>query len=91
MGEGVDEIAVGVLGQALQGHRAAGGIPDQALQLVAPMGRDLGVGVEGKPVDAADRNCKRYFVIAPPVAQSPVWTTTRGVLFKKSPLRYIRG
>jgi hypothetical protein len=24
MGEGVDEIAVGVLGQALQGHRAAG-------------------------------------------------------------------
>ena len=53
MGAGVDEIAVGVLGQALQGHRAAGGIPDQALQLVAPMGRDLGVGVEGKPVDAS--------------------------------------
>ena len=48
MGEGVDEIAVGVLRQALQGHRAAGGIPDQALQLVAPMGRDLGVGVERK-------------------------------------------
>jgi hypothetical protein len=38
MSEGVDEIALGVLGQALP--------------LVAPMGRDLGVGVEGKPVDA---------------------------------------
>jgi hypothetical protein len=40
------------LGQALQGHRAASGIPEQALQLVAPMGGDLGVGVAGKPVDA---------------------------------------
>ena len=79
MSEGVDAIAVGVLDQALQGHRAAGGILDQALPLVAPMGRDMGVGVE------ADKNCKRYFAIAPPVAQSPVWTTTREVLFKKSP------
>ena len=52
MGEGVDKIAVGVLGQALQGHGAAGGIPDQALQLVAPMGGDLGVGVERKALDA---------------------------------------
>jgi hypothetical protein len=46
MGERVDEIAVGVLCQALQGHRAAGGIPEQAFQLVAPMRGDLGVGVE---------------------------------------------
>ena len=51
MGEGVDEIAVGVLRQALQGHGTTSGIPDQALQLVAPMGRDLGVGVERKAVD----------------------------------------
>ena len=55
MGEGVDEIAVGVFGQALQGHRAAGGIPDQALQLVAPMGRDLGVGVGENPWTPAQR------------------------------------
>jgi hypothetical protein len=51
MGEGGDEIAVGVLRQALQGHGTTSGIPDQALQLVAPMGRDLGVGVERKAVD----------------------------------------
>src|SRR5262245_29042234 len=48
MGEGIDEIAVGVLCEALQRYRAAGGITDQALQLVAPMGGDLGVGVERK-------------------------------------------
>jgi len=35
-----------------QGHRAAGGIADQALQLVAPMGGDLGVGVERKALHA---------------------------------------
>jgi hypothetical protein len=48
MGEGIDEIAVGVLYEALQRYRAAGGITDQALHLVAPMGGDMGVGVERK-------------------------------------------
>jgi hypothetical protein len=52
MGERVDEIAVGVLCQALQGHRAAGGIADQAFQLVAPRGGDLGIGVERKALHA---------------------------------------
>jgi hypothetical protein len=52
LGERVDEIAVGVLRQALQGHRAAGSIADQAFQLVAPMGGDLGVGVERKALHA---------------------------------------
>ena len=47
-GEGVDEIAVGVFRQALQGHGAARGIPDQAFQLVPPMRWDLGVGVQRK-------------------------------------------
>src|SRR5947209_16991994 len=37
VGEGVDEIAVGVLCQPLQRHRAARGIPEQAFQLIAPM------------------------------------------------------
>jgi hypothetical protein len=32
MREGVDQIAVGVLGQALQGHGPARGIPDEPLQ-----------------------------------------------------------
>src|SRR5215510_6791976 len=38
--EGVNQIAVGVLGQALQGHGPTGRIADQALQLIAPMGGD---------------------------------------------------
>jgi hypothetical protein len=52
MGEGVDQIAVGVVLETLQGHGTASRIPEQALQLVAPMGGDLGVGVERKAVDA---------------------------------------
>ena len=52
MGEGVDEIAVGVLGQALQGHGTASGIADEPLQLIAPVRGDLGVGVQGKALDA---------------------------------------
>jgi hypothetical protein len=35
-----------------QGQRAAGGIPAQAFPLVAPMGGDLGVGVQGKALHA---------------------------------------
>jgi hypothetical protein len=36
MGEGIDEIAVGIFLETLQGHRAAGSITDQACQLIAP-------------------------------------------------------
>src|SRR5256885_15208242 len=52
MGEGIDEIAVGVFLEALQRHGTSSCIPYQALQLIAPVRRNLGVGVEGKPVDA---------------------------------------
>src|SRR5262245_23108114 len=52
MGEGVDKIAIGVLLQTLQGYGTTSGIAEQALQLVAPMGGDLGVGVQGKALDA---------------------------------------
>src|SRR5215470_14395742 len=52
MGESIEEIAVGVLRQPLQRHGAAGGIADQALQLIAPVRGDRGVSVERKPVDA---------------------------------------
>ncbi len=51
MGEGVDEVTVGVLRQALQGHGTAGGRADQALQLIAAMRRNRRVGVQGKPVN----------------------------------------
>src|SRR5438128_7502532 len=51
MGEGIDEIAVGVFLEALQRHGTSSCIPYQALQLIAPVRRNLGVGVEGKPVD----------------------------------------
>src|SRR5262249_32206445 len=33
-------------------HRASGGITEQAFQLIAPVRRDLGVGVQGKPMQA---------------------------------------
>src|SRR5262249_1585488 len=51
MGEGIDEIAVGVLLEALQRHSPAGGIADELFQLIAAMGRDLGVGMQRKAVD----------------------------------------
>jgi hypothetical protein len=38
--------------EALQRHRAAGGLADQAFQLIAPVRRDLGVGMQGKPLHA---------------------------------------
>ena len=50
--EGVDEIAVGVLCETLQRHGTAGRIPDEPLQLIPPMGGDLGVGVQRKAMDA---------------------------------------
>src|ERR1043166_5868684 len=52
MREGVDEIAVGVCLEALQGYRTSGGRADEAFQLIAAMGRDLGVGVQRKAVHA---------------------------------------
>src|SRR5262249_45154353 len=50
--EGVEEIAIGLYLEALQRHRAAGRIPYQALQLVTPVGWNVGVGVQRKPLDA---------------------------------------
>jgi hypothetical protein len=41
MSEGVEEIAVRVFLEALQGHGPAGGIADEAFQLIAAMGGDL--------------------------------------------------
>ncbi len=46
--EGVEEVAVGITLQALQGHRAAGGIAEQPLQLIAAMGGDQRVGMQRK-------------------------------------------
>src|SRR5256714_13465837 len=52
VGKRIDEIAVGVLGQALQRHGTTGRIADEAFQLIAPVRRDLGVGVHRKPLHA---------------------------------------
>ena len=43
---------MGVLLQTLRRHGTLRGRADQALQLSAPMGGDLGGGVQGEPVDA---------------------------------------
>jgi hypothetical protein len=53
MGEGVEEIAVGLFLEALQGHGTAGGITEQAFQLITPVRGDLGVGVQGNPCTLA--------------------------------------
>ena len=52
MSESIDEIAVRVFLEALQGHGPAGGIADEAFQLITPVRRDLGVGVYRKPLHA---------------------------------------
>src|SRR5437899_8927725 len=52
MGEGIDEIAVGIFLEALQGHRTTGRITNQALQLIAAMRRNRRVGVQRKAVHA---------------------------------------
>src|SRR5262245_2364011 len=51
MGEGVDELTVGVLLEALQCHGPAGGIADELFQLIPPVRWDRSVGVERKPVN----------------------------------------
>src|SRR5262249_59624477 len=51
MGEGVDELTVGVLCQPLQGHGTAGGIAEELCQLVPPVRWNRRVSVEGKAVD----------------------------------------
>jgi len=52
MGEGIDEVAMDIFLEALQGYGTAGCIPYQALQLVTPVGWDVGVGVQRKPLGA---------------------------------------
>src|SRR5215472_11385618 len=52
MREGIDEIAVSVFLEALQGHGPAGRIADEAFQLIAAMGWNLRVGMQGKALDA---------------------------------------
>jgi hypothetical protein len=51
MGEGIDEVPVGIFLEALQRHGPACGIAEELFQLVPPMRRNRRVGVEGKPVD----------------------------------------
>src|SRR2546421_3640079 len=60
MGEGVNEIAVGLCLEPLQGYGTTGSIADEAFQLIAPVRRDLGAGVHRKPLHAGTvGTCKR--------------------------------
>ena len=52
MREGLDEIAVGVLGEVLQRHGTSSSRADQALQLIPPVRGDLGVRMQGKALHA---------------------------------------
>jgi hypothetical protein len=40
------------LRQTLQGYCTSGGVADEALELIATMGRNMGIGVQGKAVYA---------------------------------------
>src|SRR5215831_17493309 len=51
MSEGVDELTVGVLLEALQRHGPAGRIANELFQLIPPMRRNRCVGMQRKPVD----------------------------------------
>ena len=60
---------MGIFRQTLQCHGASCCIPNQAFQLVTPMGWHLGVGVQGKPVDtgaARTRECGTFPYITTP-------------------------
>src|SRR5262249_2425019 len=73
MGEGIDEIAVGVFLEALQGHGTTGRIADEAFQLIAPMRRNIGGGVQGKAVDTGtprSREGRPFSCIAKPGADA---------------------
>ena len=68
-GARVHEVSMGIFRQTLQCHGASCCILNQALQLVAPMGWHLGVGVQGKPVDtgaARTRACRTFPCITKP-------------------------
>lgn len=46
--DAIEEIAILTLRQPLQGYCPSRGIADEALQLITAMGRNLGVGAQGK-------------------------------------------
>src|SRR5207302_11432609 len=67
VGEGVEEIAGGVLFQTLQRHGTAGGVADEAFQLIPPMRRNRRVGMQRKAVHAGtarSRACGAFSFIA---------------------------
>jgi hypothetical protein len=57
--EAIEEIAILVLRQTLQGYCPSGGIADEVLQLITTMGRNLRVGVKGKAVYDSDGRGRR--------------------------------
>jgi hypothetical protein len=74
MGKGVNEIAMGVLGQALQRHGPARRIVEQALQLIASMRGHLGVGMQGESRHAGTAGTGqrgRLTGVAKPCADAP--------------------
>jgi hypothetical protein len=74
MSEGIDQITVGVALQTPQWHGTAGRIAEQAFQLISPVRGDLGVGVQGKPVDTGTTGtgaCGMFPCIAKPRAKAP--------------------
>src|SRR5438105_3152111 len=74
MGERVDEIAVGVLDQAFERYRTAGGRADELFQQVPPVRWDRGVRVQGKAVHAGTARTGepwRLTLVAKACAEAP--------------------
>jgi len=72
--ERVDEVSTGIFLATLKCHGASRRVSNQAFQLVASMGWDLGVGVERKLVDAGTagaRVCGVFPCIAKPRPDAP--------------------
>src|SRR5262249_33731099 len=74
MSEGIDKIAVGVLRQPLQRHGPTSGIADEALQLISPMGWNLGLRVQRKAVHTGTPRTgepRCLALVAKPCAEAP--------------------
>src|SRR5215831_13954505 len=64
MREGVDEVAVGVCLEALQGHGPTGRIADEAFQLIPPMRRNGCIGMERKAVHTGTARPRELWCLA---------------------------
>ncbi len=60
----VNAIPVGILFKPLKRHSPSGCMANHALELITPMRWNLGIGVEGKAVDAGTAGSPRFVMVS---------------------------